>query len=91
MAGATGDRPGHQKRRGGMGKRSDDDGPSDAEIVAMTIRHGADYAKRYCDRLYVTQGHAWDDDAERLRMLASDLGGDPQAEILPFTPREPKP
>jgi hypothetical protein len=69
----------------------DDDGPSDAEIVAMTIRHGADYARRYCDRLHVTESHPWKDDVERLRVRASDLGGDRQAEILPFAPREPKP
>jgi hypothetical protein len=64
--------------------------PSHAEIVAMTIRHGSDYVKRYFDG-HVAEGHPWEDDAERLRVFASDLGGDPQAEILPFTPREPQP
>jgi hypothetical protein len=67
----------------------DADEPSHAEIVAMTIRHGSDYVKRYFDR-HLAEDHAWVHDAERLRVLASDLGADRQAEILPFTPREPK-
>jgi hypothetical protein len=34
------------------GQRPDDEGyPSDAEIVAMTIRHGADYTKQYLDAI----------------------------------------
>jgi hypothetical protein len=31
--------------------RADDEEPSGAEIVAMTIRHGADYAKQHLNAL----------------------------------------
>jgi hypothetical protein len=34
-----------------------DDGPSDAGLVAMTIRHGADYAKRHLDGQHRTELH----------------------------------
>jgi hypothetical protein len=34
------------------GRGNDDDGyPSDVDIIAMTIRHGSDYAKRYLNSL----------------------------------------
>jgi hypothetical protein len=80
-------REARRRRSGG----SDDDGyPDDVEIVAMTIRHGADYTKRTLDSLARLEA-CEDDDARRLRVLASDLRSEPQAEVLPFAPREPKP
>jgi len=48
----------------GSGSSSDDDEPSDAEIVAMTIRHGADYTNGYYDSLWFGQDCDEPKDAE---------------------------
>ena len=46
--------------------------PSDADIVAMTIRHGADHTKQYLGSL------------AQLEAYAADLPKEPQADIIPF-------
>jgi len=72
------------------GGTDDERYPSDADIVAMTIRHGADYTKRYLDSL--ARLEAFEEDADRLGGFALDLPKEPQAEIIPFPrAREPKP
>jgi hypothetical protein len=70
------------------GREDDEYVPSDVDIFAMTVRHGAEHAKRHYDRLDLIAGHP---DAERWDRLASDLPAKPQAEVLPFVPKEPKP
>jgi hypothetical protein len=49
-------------RRGGPGNEDEYDRGGHAEVFAMTVRHGTDYAKRFYDRLYLTEGH---DEPER--------------------------
>ena len=69
----------------------DEDYPSDAEIVAMTIRHGADQAKRYLDALALRKAYE-EGETERLAACAADLPRESQAKVLSFpSARKPKP
>ncbi len=75
-------------KRSGRGR--DDEGfPDDDAIFAMTVRHGADYTKQYLNAIARPEASE-DDDSEQLARFAADLGKEPQAEVLPFAPREPK-
>jgi len=53
---------GSRKSEPPEGEAGEDGYPSHAEVFAMTLRHGADYAKRHYDRLYVAEDHP--DEAE---------------------------
>jgi hypothetical protein len=58
--------------------REDDSYPSDVDIIAMTIRHGAEHMKQYLNAIAL----------ERVSRGIDDE----QAEILPFlSAKEPKP
>ena len=73
------------------GRRPDDEGyADDVEIIAMTIRHGADHTKPYLHslaRLDACEAA----ESERQSKFAADLPKEAQAEVLPFASRGPKP
>lgn len=68
---------------------TEDGYPSDVDIVAMTIRHGADYTKQHLGSLARPEFY---EEADRLGRLAADLPKEPQADVIPFPrARESKP
>jgi hypothetical protein len=63
------------------GGTDDEHYPSDVDIVAMTIRHGADHTKWHLGSLARPEFY---EEAESLGRLAADLPKEPQAEVIPF-------